>query len=148
VVVEDREVCMGKTQDQIHKGDYVFSNKSEKSILQRLHRKLIHQLVAMKIKNFKEQSSDWSSDDVNGIIYSKPAQKYFGAEVEALKSIEEAVRQKSVKILKTNIQKFQDFLLNDDIIIHHLQALQNDLTEKNFIKIILGECKVPMLILV
>ena len=30
VVVEDKEVYMAKTQDQIHEGDYVLSNKSEK----------------------------------------------------------------------------------------------------------------------
>ena len=46
---------MAKTQDQIHEGDYVLSNKSEKTILRRLHRKLMDQMVAMKITDFKEQ---------------------------------------------------------------------------------------------
>ena len=55
VVVEDREAYMAKTQDQIHEGDYVLSNKSEKTILRRLHRKLMDQMVAMKITDFKEQ---------------------------------------------------------------------------------------------
>ena len=55
VVVEDREAYMAKTQDQIHEGDYVLSNKSEKTILQRLHRNLMGQIVAMNITDFKEQ---------------------------------------------------------------------------------------------
>jgi len=55
VVVEDRDVYMAKTQDQIHEGDYVLCNKSEKTILRKLHRKLMDQLIAMGIKDFKEQ---------------------------------------------------------------------------------------------
>ena len=55
MVVEDRDVYMAKTQDQIHEGDYVLSNKSEKTILRKLHRKLMDQLIAMGIKDFKEQ---------------------------------------------------------------------------------------------
>ena len=43
------------TQDQIHEGDYVLSNKSEKTILRKLHRKLMDQLIAMGIEDFKEQ---------------------------------------------------------------------------------------------
>ena len=31
VVIEDREVCLMKTQDQISKGDYVKTNKKEKN---------------------------------------------------------------------------------------------------------------------
>jgi hypothetical protein len=55
VVVLDRETYMSKTHDQIHEGDYVLTNRSEKAILQRLHRKLMNQLVAMGIKGYKEQ---------------------------------------------------------------------------------------------
>ena len=56
VVVEDRDVYMAKTQHQIHEGDYVLSNKSEKMILRKLlYRKLMDQLIAMGIKDFKEQ---------------------------------------------------------------------------------------------
>ena len=40
VVVEDRETYMSKTHDQIHEGNYVLTDRSEKVILQRLHRKL------------------------------------------------------------------------------------------------------------
>ena len=39
-------------------------------------------------------------------------------------------------ILKENIQKFRDVLLKDEVIVHHLTNLQNELLEKNLIKII------------
>ena len=53
--MEDRETYMSKTHDQIHERDYVLTNKSKKAIMQRLHRKLMNQLVAMEIKGYKEQ---------------------------------------------------------------------------------------------
>lgn len=74
-------------------------------------------------------------DDVNGIIYGKQARLYFGREVEALKSIEEAVRKRSVEALRDNIGKFNDVLV-DDIIKFHLENLRSELLEKNLIKII------------
>jgi 26S proteasome regulatory subunit N6 len=75
-------------------------------------------------------------DDVNGIILSKSAQKYYGKEVEALKSIEEAVRAKSVGMLQNNIEKNNEILTKDPLIVYHLGNLHNDLLEKNLIKII------------
>ena len=55
VVVEDRETYMAKTVDQIHKGSYELVNKGEQSFLRKLHRKLMNQLFAMNIKDFKDQ---------------------------------------------------------------------------------------------
>ena len=55
VVVEDRETYLAKTQDQIHEGNYELSNKNEKTILRKLHRKIIDQLRDMGITEFKEQ---------------------------------------------------------------------------------------------
>jgi 26S proteasome regulatory subunit N6 len=77
-----------------------------------------------------------SIDDVNGIIYGKQGRAYYGNEVEALKGIEQAVRAKSVAVLKANMEKYRQFLVNDPIIVHHLLFLENDLLEKNLIKII------------
>ena len=57
MVIEDREVYLMKTQDQINEGDYMLTNKSEKTILRRLHRKLMDQLISMGITNYKEQRS-------------------------------------------------------------------------------------------
>ena len=55
VVVEDREVYLMKTQDQISEGDYVKTNKKEKTILRNLHKKRVDQFISMGIKDFKEQ---------------------------------------------------------------------------------------------
>lgn len=75
-------------------------------------------------------------DDVNNIILGKAGRVYCGIEAEALKSVEQAVREKSIKVLKKNIEKYHDVLLKDDIIVYHLNNLQNDLLEMNLIKII------------
>ena len=53
VVVEDREVYLMKTQDQISEGDYVKKNKKEKTIMRNLHKKIVDQLISMVIKDFK-----------------------------------------------------------------------------------------------
>ena len=46
---------MAKTQDQIHEGDYERTNKNEKSILRRLHRNIMNQLISMGITEWKDQ---------------------------------------------------------------------------------------------
>jgi len=77
-----------------------------------------------------------SLDDINNITMGKKGQKYYGPNIKALESIVEAVRSKSVKMLKDNISKNQDYFLHDDFIVHHLENLKNELIEKNLIKII------------
>jgi len=55
VVVEDRETYLMKTQDQISGGDYELTKKKEKTILRRLHKRLMDQLISMGITDYKEQ---------------------------------------------------------------------------------------------
>jgi 26S proteasome regulatory subunit N6 len=74
-------------------------------------------------------------EDVNNIILSKQGRDYLGKEVDALKSIEIAVKEKSIKLLKENIEKNKVYL-NDPVIMYHLNNLKNELLEKNLIKII------------
>jgi 26S proteasome regulatory subunit N6 len=75
-------------------------------------------------------------DDINNIVLGKQGQKYYGKEVEALRSVEDAVREKSVKNLQANVEKYRDVLLIDEFLIQHLTNLHNELLEKNLIKII------------
>lgn len=75
-------------------------------------------------------------DDINNIILGKQGQKYYGPQIEALKSIEGAVREKSVLKLQDNIEKNKGIFLKDEFLAHHLQNLHNELLEKNLIKII------------
>ena len=46
---------LAKAEDQIHEEQYERTNKKEKNILWKLHKKLINQLVSMGIKDFKDQ---------------------------------------------------------------------------------------------
>jgi len=74
-------------------------------------------------------------DEVNNVILYKNAKDYIGKESDALKSIEIAVKEKSIKLLKENIEKNKMYL-DDPVIQYHLSNLNNDLVEKNLIKII------------
>lgn len=75
-------------------------------------------------------------DEINNIVLNKNSREYIGEEVEALRAIEAAVKESSIKILQEQIQKHKAILLKDDFISMHLQNLNNDLLEKNLIKII------------
>ena len=52
-----------------------------------------------------------------------------------MRSIETAIKEKSIKLLKENIEKNKENF-NDPIIKYHIDNLHNDLLEKNLIKII------------
>ena len=74
-------------------------------------------------------------DEVNNVVLSKQGKDYYGKEVEALRSIESAVKEKSIKLLKENIDKNIEYF-KDPVIKYHINNLHNDLMEKNLIKII------------
>ncbi len=74
-------------------------------------------------------------EEVNNVVLSKQGKDYLGKEVDALRSIESAVKEKSIKLLKENIEKNQEYF-KDPIIRYHINNLHNDLLEKNLIKII------------
>ena len=74
-------------------------------------------------------------EEVNNVILSKQGKDYYGPEVEALRSIESAVKEKSIKLLEDNIEKNKKYF-TDRVINYHISNLHNDLLEKNLIKII------------
>ena len=74
-------------------------------------------------------------EDVNNIVLGKQGREYYGKEIEALRSVEIAVKEKSIKLLKENIEKNKQYL-TDPIVQFHLNNLNNDLIEQNLIKII------------
>ena len=76
-------------------------------------------------------------DEVNNVVLSKQGKDYYGKEVEALRSIESAVREKSLTLLKENIEKNKEFFTSDPFLKYHINNLQNDLLEKNLTKIIM-----------
>ena len=74
-------------------------------------------------------------DEVNNVVLSKQGKDYLGKEVDALRSIESAVREKSIRLLKENIEKNKEYF-KDRVIQYHISNLHNELLEKNLIKII------------
>jgi 26S proteasome regulatory subunit N6 len=74
-------------------------------------------------------------EEVNNVVLSKQGKNYYGPEVEALRSIEKAVKEKSIKLLEDNIEKNKQYF-QDRVIKLHINNLHNELLEKNLIKII------------
>jgi 26S proteasome regulatory subunit N6 len=74
-------------------------------------------------------------DEVNNVILSKQGKDYYGPEIEALRSIEIAMKEKSIKLLKENFEKNKQYF-QDKVVQYHLNNVRTDLLEKNLIKII------------
>jgi hypothetical protein len=55
VVVEDRSTYLNKMQDQIEAGDYEVSKRSEKSLLDKIHKKLVAQFKKMGLDKFVDR---------------------------------------------------------------------------------------------
>ena len=55
VVVEDTETYMSKVQQQINEGDYELAKGNEKTLLRRIHIKLVAQLKSMGLTEFKDR---------------------------------------------------------------------------------------------
>ena len=57
VVVEDTETYMSKVQQQINEGDYELAKGNEKTLLRKIHLKLVAQLKSMGLTEFKDRRS-------------------------------------------------------------------------------------------
>ena len=55
VVVEDTDAYIYKMQQQINEGDYEIAKGSEKTLLRKIHQKLVAQLKKMGLTEFKER---------------------------------------------------------------------------------------------
>jgi len=55
VVVEDRDTYMEKMQKQVDEGDYKPAKGKEKTLLNKIHRKLVAQLKKMGMTEFKDR---------------------------------------------------------------------------------------------
>jgi len=71
IVIEDRDTYLSKMQQQIEDGDYILEKRKEKTLLDRLHKKLIKQLKIMDIDldDFKEKRKYLVSAPVLGHMY-------------------------------------------------------------------------------
>ncbi|KAK2151262.1 hypothetical protein LSH36_369g03032 [Paralvinella palmiformis] len=77
-----------------------------------------------------------SSDEVQTIISGKLALKYSGPEVDAMKSIAQASRDRSLADFQKTVTKYKIQLEDDPIIRAHLDSLYDNLLEQNLCRII------------
>ena len=71
IVIEDRDCYLSKMQQQLDEGDYKIDNRKEKTLLDKLHKKLTNQLRAMDIDmdDFKEKRKYLVSAPMLGHMY-------------------------------------------------------------------------------
>eukprot|EP00455_Lapot_gusevi_P018579 TRINITY_DN2016_c0_g1_i1.p2 TRINITY_DN2016_c0_g1~~TRINITY_DN2016_c0_g1_i1.p2 ORF type:complete len:443 (+),score=156.69 TRINITY_DN2016_c0_g1_i1:55-1329(+) len=77
-----------------------------------------------------------SASDVNAIIHGKSGVKYAGIQVEAMRAVAEAYKERSIKALDQALAQYRAQLVEDPIIQSHIQNLYDTLLEQNLIRII------------
>ena len=55
IVIEDRDNYLRKQYEEINQGDYELAKGKEKSLLDRIHKKLVKQLKSMGLNHFKDR---------------------------------------------------------------------------------------------
>ena len=75
VVVEDKIAYLMKTKDQLADGEYELAKGKERTIISRLHRKLMNQLKCMGIEEYKEQRKLTVTGPVMASIIDSSAQE-------------------------------------------------------------------------
>lgn len=75
-------------------------------------------------------------DEIPNLLSSKAAIKYHGIELEALRAIATAYKNRSLKDFDAVTEKYKEYLMNDRFIKYHLSELHSSLLEKNLSRII------------
>lgn len=76
------------------------------------------------------------TDDVNSIVSGKLGLKYAGEDINAMKKVAEAHRNRSLQDFENTLNEHKNELKNDPIICSHLNALYDTLLEQNLIRVI------------
>lgn len=76
------------------------------------------------------------ANDVHAICIAKNALNYSGVDIDAMKSIAEAGRKRSLADFQGSLKKFEQQLVGDPIIRSHLDTLYDDMLEQNLCRII------------
>ncbi|KAI0244572.1 26S proteasome regulatory subunit rpn6, partial [Massospora cicadina] len=76
------------------------------------------------------------TEDVNSIISGKLGMKYAGRDIDAMKRVAEAHRNRSLKEFENVLNEYKAELKKDPIICSHLNALYDTLLEQNLIRVI------------
>jgi len=77
-----------------------------------------------------------SEDEVGNLLSAKLAVKYKGTEIDAMKEICEASKNRDVHQLEAAVQKYHPQLCDDTVIQEHLETLKSNLLEKNLKRLI------------
>jgi len=75
-------------------------------------------------------------EDVTAITNGKTAMRYLGSEVDAMRSVAKAAKNRSLKEFETAVKNYPKELENDPIVRSHLSDLYDSLLESNLIRII------------
>lgn len=76
------------------------------------------------------------SNEVPAIMNSKNALKFSGRELEAMRAVAKAARERSLKAFDKALEEFKAELVGDELISRHLGDLQTALLEENLCRII------------
>lgn len=76
------------------------------------------------------------ASDVPAICISKNTLRYSGLDIEAMKTVAEASRQRSLANFQEALKKYEPQLVGDQIIRSHLNTLYDDMLEQNLCRII------------
>jgi 26S proteasome regulatory subunit N6 len=76
------------------------------------------------------------ASDVPAICIAKNTLNYSGVDIEAMKSIAEASRKRSLADFQSSLEKYKQQLVGDPIIRSHLNTLYDDMLEQNLCRII------------
>lgn len=76
------------------------------------------------------------ASDVPAICIAKNTLEYSGVDIEAMKSIAEASRKRSLADFQSSLKKYEPQLIGDVIIRSHLNTLYDDMLEQNLCRII------------
>ncbi|CAD5117299.1 DgyrCDS6086 [Dimorphilus gyrociliatus] len=76
------------------------------------------------------------AEEVQAMVSGKLGLKYEGPEIDAMKSIAEAAKKRSLADFKKTVDKYKKQLEDDRIVQHHLSALYDKLLEQNLCRLI------------
>lgn len=74
--------------------------------------------------------------DVESIVTGKVALKHEGRNIDSIRAVASAYKDRSLHALENALNKYKDELLGDDLIRSHLHNLTETLLEENLLRLI------------
>lgn len=77
-----------------------------------------------------------NADDVTNLVHGKIGLKYGGRDVDAMKAVAKAYKERSLDAFERNLKEYHEELVEDPIIHSHLSSLNDTLLEQNLVRFI------------